>query len=67
MLLTVTDPDEAASELIALAIAGGGPDNITCIVADVVSGTRDAATSAGRPPPTVPGQATSTEPFPIPG
>jgi serine/threonine protein phosphatase PrpC len=37
VLLTVTDPDQAATELVALAIASGGPDNITCIVADVVA------------------------------
>jgi PPM family protein phosphatase len=37
VLLTVSDPDQAAAELIALAIDGGGPDNISCIVADVVS------------------------------
>ena len=36
VLLTITDPDQAAKDLIALAIDGGGPDNITCIVADVV-------------------------------
>ena len=36
VLLTVHDPDQAATDLIALAIAGGGPDNVTCIVADVV-------------------------------
>jgi serine/threonine protein phosphatase PrpC len=30
------DPDGAARQLIDLAIRGGGPDNITCIVADVV-------------------------------
>jgi len=36
VLLTVTDPDQAAKELIELAIKAGGPDNITCIVADVV-------------------------------
>ncbi len=65
VLRTVTDPDEAASELIALAIAGGGPDNITCIVADVVPAPDAAAAPAQ--PPAVPGQATSTEPFPIPG
>ena len=35
VLRTVADPDQAAQDLIALAIAGGGPDNITCIVADV--------------------------------
>jgi protein phosphatase len=37
VLLTVSDPDQAAKDLIALAIAGGGPDNVTCIVADVVA------------------------------
>jgi protein phosphatase len=37
VLLTVADPDQAAKDLIALAIDGGGPDNITCIVADVVA------------------------------
>lgn len=36
VLLTVGDPDQAAQDLIALAIEGGGPDNITCIVADVM-------------------------------
>ena len=35
-LEAVADPDAATRELIELAIAGGGPDNITCIVADVV-------------------------------
>jgi len=36
VLLTVTDPDQAAANLIQLAIDGGGPDNVTCIVADIV-------------------------------
>ncbi len=44
VLLTVSDPDQAATDLVALAMAGGGPDNITCIVADVV-----AATATGSP------------------
>jgi protein phosphatase len=35
VLLTVTDPDQAATDLIKLAMDAGGPDNITCIVADV--------------------------------
>jgi PPM family protein phosphatase len=35
-LEAVADPDAATRELIELALAGGGPDNITCIVADVV-------------------------------
>ena len=35
-LATIEDPDAATRQLIELAIHGGGPDNITCIVADVV-------------------------------
>ena len=35
VLLTVADPDQAAADLIALAMDGGAPDNITCIVADI--------------------------------
>jgi serine/threonine protein phosphatase PrpC len=40
------DPDVVARQLIQLAIDGGGPDNITCIVADVVD------TAVTRLPPT---------------
>jgi serine/threonine protein phosphatase PrpC len=36
VLVGVVDPDEAAEELIKLAMDGGGPDNVTCIVADIV-------------------------------
>jgi serine/threonine protein phosphatase PrpC len=43
VLCTVDDPDQAARDLIALAIEGGGPDNITCIVADVVPAGAAAA------------------------
>ncbi|HUB40456.1 MAG TPA: MerR family transcriptional regulator [Streptosporangiaceae bacterium] len=35
VLRLAADPDRAAKDLIALAIAGGGPDNVTCVVADV--------------------------------
>jgi len=39
-LIRCTDREQAVAQLIDLAIRGGGPDNITCIVADVVdSGT----------------------------
>jgi PPM family protein phosphatase len=41
-LATVADVDDVVLQLIELAIRGGGPDNITCIVADVV----DSATAA---------------------
>jgi serine/threonine protein phosphatase PrpC len=40
-LATVGDLDDVVLQLIELAIRGGGPDNITCIVADVV----DSATA----------------------
>jgi PPM family protein phosphatase len=33
---SVSDPDKAALRLVELAIKGGGPDNITCVVADVI-------------------------------
>ena len=36
VLRTVDDPDQAAKDLIALAVDGGAPDNVTCIVADVM-------------------------------
>jgi PPM family protein phosphatase len=60
-LATIADPEEAVRQLVELAIRGGGPDNITCIVADVVDTataprtmTRDsvlagAASNGGRP------------------
>ena len=35
VLRNVKDPQQAVRELIALAIDAGGPDNVTCIVADV--------------------------------
>ncbi|HEV7452488.1 MAG TPA: PP2C family serine/threonine-protein phosphatase [Pseudonocardiaceae bacterium] len=34
--LTILNPQECSDRLIELALKGGGPDNITCIVADVV-------------------------------
>jgi len=45
VLSGIKDADEAVGRLIALAIRNGGPDNITCIVADVVD-------EAGPFPPT---------------
>jgi protein phosphatase len=35
-LRTYQDPRQCADRMIELALRGGGPDNITCIVADVV-------------------------------
>lgn len=44
--LSAGNPQECADRLIELALRSGGPDNVTCIVADVVDGAtnRDATT-----------------------
>jgi serine/threonine protein phosphatase PrpC len=36
VLAAIPDPAEVIPELIRLANEGGGPDNITCVVADIV-------------------------------
>jgi PPM family protein phosphatase len=48
-LSSVRDPDKAALQLVELALKGGGPDNITCIVADVID-----LQNAAMPPTQVP-------------
>ncbi|HYK28715.1 MAG TPA: protein phosphatase 2C domain-containing protein [Streptosporangiaceae bacterium] len=45
VLTSIDDPGQAVNQLITLAIRNGGPDNITCIVADAI----DPATSAVQP------------------
>jgi PPM family protein phosphatase len=44
-LAEIAEPADAVLQLIELAIKGGGPDNITCIVADVV----DTAAGSAKP------------------
>ncbi len=46
VLSTIPDADQAVNQLIALAIRNGGPDNITCIVADVVDSAGPVAPSS---------------------
>src|SRR5215471_16431168 len=60
-LAAVDEPEDAVLQLVELAIRGGGPDNITCIVADVVDSSTEpsppshgsvmvgAASNGGRP------------------
>ncbi len=71
VLADVAEPADAVLQLIDLAIRGGGPDNITCIVADVI----DPALSPVPPSraPVVVGAAATepdvrqdTRPIPIP-
>jgi len=44
-LTELTDLDEAVSQLVDLAIRSGGPDNITCVLADVIDADSDLAPS----------------------
>ena len=48
-LATIEDPEAVARQLIELALHGGGPDNITCIVADVVDTATSRMPAAGTP------------------
>lgn len=58
-LAEISDPAQVVLELIEQAIRGGGPDNITCIVADMIDTDRSqfAATTV----PVVAGAAASAE------
>jgi PPM family protein phosphatase len=46
---TIEDPEAVARQLIELALHGGGPDNITCIVADVVDTATSRMPAVGTP------------------
>ena len=48
-LASIEDPEAVARQLIDLALHGGGPDNITCIVADVVDTTTSRVPPTGTP------------------
>lgn len=37
VLAEIKDPGQCAEELIRLALRAGGPDNVTCVVADIVN------------------------------
>ncbi|MFC7937323.1 MerR family transcriptional regulator [Streptomyces sp. NPDC057387] len=39
VLTGAAEPERAVRELVALANGAGGPDNVSCVVADVVAGT----------------------------
>ena len=48
-LATIEDPEAVTRQLIDLALHGGGPDNITCIVADVVDTAASRVSPTGTP------------------
>jgi PPM family protein phosphatase len=48
-LTSVADLDKVTSRLVELAIKGGGPDNITCIVADVIDAHGSRVAPASQP------------------
>jgi PPM family protein phosphatase len=48
-LADIPEPSDAVLQLVDLAIRGGGPDNITCIVADVID-TDESRLAATRTP-----------------
>ncbi len=48
-LATIDDPEAVTRQLIELALHGGGPDNITCIVADVVDTATSRLPATGTP------------------
>jgi serine/threonine protein phosphatase PrpC len=45
--LRLPDPQQACDRLVELALRAGGPDNITCIVADIVEADSDDAPIVG--------------------
>jgi serine/threonine protein phosphatase PrpC len=60
--LGLADPQEACDRLVQLALRGGGPDNVTVIVADVVDGSGQRSSS-----PIVAGAAASSPQAPPEG
>ncbi len=67
--LSIPDPQEAVDRLVSLALRGGGPDNVTVVVADAVEGEQSpvlvpvvagaAAEAPQAPPPGVADSAAS--------
>ncbi len=60
--LSIADPQEAVDRLVQLALRGGGPDNITAIVADAIE-----SEAVPHPAPVVAGAAAEAPQEPPPG
>ena len=63
VLIRSATPDDAGAALIALALERGSPDNVTCVVADVV----DAGSGGGPGGPLVVGAAAKSGPEALDG
>jgi serine/threonine protein phosphatase PrpC len=60
--LLLPDPQDACDRLVQLALRGGGPDNVTVIVADIVEDTAPGSTA-----PVIAGAAAAAPQPPPPG
>jgi PPM family protein phosphatase len=60
-LAAIADPEAVTRQLIDLALHGGGPDNITCIVADVVDTDTDTTRLPATMTPVLAGAAASAD------
>ncbi|MFF8616281.1 MerR family transcriptional regulator [Streptomyces sp. NPDC015350] len=49
VVTTTRDPERAVRELVSLANRSGGPDNVSCVVADVVEPGRNPGGGSDRP------------------
>lgn len=64
-LRRLEDPGESARELVRLANEGGGRDNITCVVAEVVADGNDPPPPVGDGGSSATRAATQTAPHPV--
>jgi PPM family protein phosphatase len=57
VLRTETDPEHCAARLVDLALAGGGPDNVSVVVADLLASNATGGLDENEEPAALPGQA----------
>jgi serine/threonine protein phosphatase PrpC len=65
-LLTQTDPDKAVQNLVDMANANGGPDNITAVVVDVLEAPDVVGPLPLPPDAATPIEEGETQPLPVP-
>ncbi|MBT1177115.1 BofC C-terminal domain-containing protein [Bifidobacterium callimiconis] len=60
MLSELTDPEECAQRLVAMALKAGSTDNVTAVIADATMPLDETATEANSPVPLVGGAVSSS-------